>query len=74
MNLFLWTRILFADLNFSGTTPDEIEILNKLANGTDKTFVTILRIFTGRLYGPTDLPGFKFEIWVSTSERVIGNG
>ena len=62
MNLFLRTRILFAALNFSGTTPDELEILSKPANGTDTTFLMILRIFIGRLYRPTDLPGFKFKI------------
>ena len=64
---------MFATLNFSGTTPDEIEVLNKQANGTDITFLIILRIFTGRLYGPADLPGFKFEISISTSEGVIAN-
>ena len=36
--------------SFSGTTPDETDVLNKLANGTDTTLLMILRIFTGRLY------------------------
>ena len=36
----------FLTLNFFATTPDEIEVLNKFANGTDTTFLMILRIFT----------------------------
>ena len=48
MNLILQTGTTFGTLNFSVTTHDEVEVLNRPANGTDVTFLRILRILIYR--------------------------
>ena len=65
--------ITFATLKLVGTIPDDKEVLNKVARGTDITLLRFLSIFAGRLYGPVAFAEFKLEIWVSISAGVTGN-
>lgn len=77
--MFVWESffknigISLATLKLVGTIPDDKEVWNKVAKGTDITPLRILSVFTGRLYWPVALPGFILEIWVSISTEVTGN-